>query len=276
MATLDDDFVTRIAQLPNGDSTRLEPCESVRAFDADGRVAAIDTHLLCEERGQEATNASRIVDIESGETLLDLPDTVIYAAAFGRPGEDGRPQLAVVVDRDSGVATVFDLVTRDSLGTYAPDAWAASIALSADGERLALLMDTGRLVVLDVGRVADDGGSADPVLFDIVAHAAGSKAVAFSDGGLIATGSSLDGVRVWSDDGDLVANVPTQQEDAPTFAFASGTNTLYYEDGAGLVRRFAFDVDSVTQLARRVLTRSFTPQECTRYFPDEPCPVFTL
>jgi DNA-binding SARP family transcriptional activator/WD40 repeat protein len=275
MATLDEDFVTNLVRLPSGDSTRLEPCESVRAFDADGRVAAIDTHLLCEERGQEATNSSRIVDLESGDTILDLPDTAIYAAAFGRPGDDGRPQLAVVVDRDSLALTVYDLVTRKALGSYAADdGWPASVALSAEGGRVALLMESGRLVVLDVARITDGDEDTHPVLFDIVAHAAGSKAVAFSSGGLIGTGSSLDGVRVWSEDGELVAAVPTQQEDAPTFAFASGTDTLYYEDGAGLVRRFAFDVDSVTDLARSILTRGFSPQECTRYFPHESCPVF--
>jgi len=80
---------------------------------------------------------------------------------------------------------------------------------------------------------------------------------------------------VWSGDGDLVASVPTTQEDAPTFAFASGTDTLYYEDGAGLVRRLPLDVEDVTELARGVLTRGFTPQECSRYFPGESCPVFT-
>ena len=89
---------------------------------------------------------------------------------------------------------------------------------------------------------------------------------------MIATGSSADGVRIWSADGELVASVPTHQEDAPTFAFASGTDTLYYEDGGGVVRRFAIDMEDVTQLARSVLTRGFTPQECARYFPDEPCP----
>jgi DNA-binding SARP family transcriptional activator/WD40 repeat protein len=272
-AVLDDDFVSQLVRLPSGGSNQLEPCESVRAFDAGGRVAAVDTYLLCEERGQEATNASRIVDLESGDTLLELPDTAIYAAAFGRPGEDGRPELAVVVDRDSGEATFYDLPTGDAVGTVASDSgWPASIAMSVDGRRFAVLTDTGRLVVLDVARVADGDDGTDPELFDIVAHSTGSKAVAFSPGGLIATGSSLDGVRVWSGDGELVASVPTRQEDAPTFAFASGTDTLYYEDGDGLVRRFSFDIEGVTRLARTVLTRGFTPQECTRYFPGEPCP----
>ena len=40
VATLDDDYVSELIQLPGGDSTRLERCESVRAFDRSGRVAA--------------------------------------------------------------------------------------------------------------------------------------------------------------------------------------------------------------------------------------------
>lgn len=275
MATPDNDFVTQLIRLPSGSTTRLQPCDSVRAFDAEGRVAAVDSHLLCEERGRDARNASRIMDLDTGGTLLELPDTAIYAAAFGPVGNDGRPRSVVVEDRDSSTVTLYDLATRRVLGTYVSSAGRpASLAFSPDGARLALLMDTGRLVVLDVARFADGDDKTDPVVFDVVAHAAGSKAVAFSHGGLIATGSSLDGVRVWSLEGRLVASVPTHQEDTPTFAFAPGTDTLYYEDGDGVIRRFAIDVDDVTRLAHSVLTRGFTAQECARYFRAEPCPVF--
>jgi hypothetical protein len=43
-------------------------------------------------------------------------------------------------------------------------------------------------------------------------------------------------------------------------------------DGDGVVRRFAIDLDDVARLARSVLTRGFTKQECTPYFPGEPWP----
>jgi WD40 repeat protein len=214
------------------------------------------------------------MDLDSGRTLLELPDTAIYAAAFGPPGDDGLPRSVVVEDRDSGKLTLFDLATGKALGSYVSTAgWPASLALSPDGGRLALLMDTGRLVVLDVARIADGDDTTDPTRFDILAHAAGSKAVAFSNSDMIATGSSLDGVRVWSRAGELVASVPTHQEDTPTFAFAPGTDTLYYEYGDGVIRRFTIDADVVARLARSVLTRGFTTQECARYFPTEPCPV---
>ncbi|MBA3289502.1 MAG: protein kinase, partial [Acidimicrobiia bacterium] len=277
VATLDNDYVSTLIQLPGGNATRLARCESVRAFDSSGRVAALDARLLCEERQQEPGGVSRIVDLETGDTFVDLGDTAIYAAAFGPPGDDGLPRSAIVEDGDSGALTLYDLATGDAVGTYLPDAdFAQSVAMSPDGGRLAMLMNSGRLTVLDVERIVEGDDQSNAIAFDVVAHTAGSKAVAFSNSGLIATGSSADGVRVWSRDGELLASVPTQQEDPPTFAFAPGTDTLYYEDGDGLVRRFAIDVDDVTQLARSVVTRGFTPQECARYFPDEPCPTFDI
>ena len=278
VATLDEEYVSTLIELPGGDATRLGHCESVRAFDRSGRVVALDAQLLCEERQQGPGGVSRIVDLETGDTLLDLGGTVIYAAAFGPPGEDGVPRSAIVVDRNTIAATLYDLATDDAVGTYVPDAgdYPQSLAMSPDGGRLALLMNSGRLIVLDVELIREGQDQADAIVFDITAHAAGSKAIAYSDSGLIATASSLDGVRVWSADGALLANVATQQEDPPTFAFAPGTDKLYYEDAGGVVRRFAIDMDDATQLARSVLTRGFTPQECARYFRDEPCPTFDV
>ena len=68
--------------------------------------------------------------------------------------------------------------------------------------------------------------------------------------------------------------MPTHQADDPTFAFAPGTDTLYYEDGDGVIRRFPIDIDEVTDLARSLLKRGFTQQECDRFFPGEECPTF--
>ena len=277
VATLDDDYVSQLIQLPGGDPTRLEPCESVRAFDRNGRLAAIDTDLLCTERGQEPGGVSRIVDLESDDTLVDLGDTVIYAATFGPPGENGRTRSAVVVERTiPSPATLYDLASGDAAGTFVPDAddFVESLAMSPDGRRLALLMQSGRLIVLAVDRIVEGDDQSDAIVVDIAAHGSGSKAIGVASSGLIATGSSADGLRVWSPDGELLASVPTKQDDPPTFTFAPGTDTLYYEDSDGVVRRFTVDVDATAQLARSAVTRGFTPQECARYFPDESCPTF--
>ena len=147
--------------------------------------------------------------------------------------------------RSPVTATLYDLDSGEAVGTFVPDAddFVDSLAMSPDGERLAMLMGTGRLIVLDVERIEAGDDQSGAIVVDVVAHTAGSKAIDVSSSGLIATGSSADGLRVWSRDGELLASVPTQQEDPPTFTFAPGTDTLYYEDGGGVVRRFTVDMD---------------------------------
>lgn len=274
VAAPDEDFVTSLVRLPAGGSTVLARCESVRAFAANGRLAAVDGQLVCNEVFQEAGVASRIVDTRSGATVLDLGGTVIFAAAFGPPGDDGRPQLVLIEDRDTGSVTLYDVATGEPVGTHIPDDFVVSLAMSPDGQRFGLLTLGGRLLVFDVARVRAGDDQSDAIVFDIAAHNAGSNAVDISESGFIATGSSADGIRVWSPDGEIIASVTTGQADAPTFDFATGTDTLYYEDGDGVVRRFAIDATDVAALARSVVSRGFTPQECTRYFIDEPCPTF--
>ena len=61
---------------------------------------------------------------------------------------------------------------------------------------------------------------------------------------------------------------PRQPDDPPTLTFAPETDPLYHEDGDGVFRRFA--LDETIALATSLLTRGFTPEECGRYFPDEP------
>ena len=81
-------------------------------------------------------------------------------------------------------------------------------------------------------------------------------------------------MRVWSASGELFADLELQLDDPPTINFAPGTDTLYYEDGDGVIRRFVVDANETAELARSLLTRGFTEEECARYFPGEDCPTF--
>ncbi len=104
------------------------------------------------------------------------------------------------------------------------------------------------------------------------AHNGSVQGLAVSDSGLIATASSAGNIRVWDADGHLVADVPIKPDDPPSVSFAGGTDTLYYEDASGVVRRFLLDPIRSMALARSLVHRSLTPDECTRYFPDGHCP----
>ncbi len=280
VATLDDDFVSNLIELPGGDvdshSSRASPCaHSTRAAERQP-----STHSCCATSGDRSRGRRAGSSTSRPATRSSISEnTAIYAATFGPPGDDGLPRWAVVVERDlPSPTTVYDLGSGEAVGTFVPDAddFVESLVMSPDGERLAMLMSSGRLIVLDVERIEAGDDQSGAIVFDVLAHTSGSKAIDVSHSGLIATGSSADGLRVWSRDGELLASVPTQQEDPPTFTFAPGTDTLYYEDGGGVVRRFTVDMDDAERLARSVVTRGFTPQECARYFANEPCPAFDL
>ncbi len=94
VATLDENDVSHLIQLPGGDSTPLGRCESVRAFDQQRPSGCRRRDSCCATSEiRSAGGVSRIVDLETGHTLVDLGSTAIYAAAFGPPGIDGLPRF---------------------------------------------------------------------------------------------------------------------------------------------------------------------------------------
>jgi WD40 repeat protein len=276
---LDEDFVTNMFDLAASSGTPLRSCETVGAIDGTGRLVSLDGQILCTEIDMpvaldDTPVRSRIAELSTGRTILDLGEVAIWGAAFSPPV--GEARIVTVVDGDSGVVTAYDLTTGAELGSFLPEdgAFPLNLAMSPDGRRLALSMTNGQLTVLDVEQLAGGGDPADAVAWTVTAHAGSVQTVAISEGGWIATGSSAGNTRVWSADGELVADLTLRLDDPPTLNFAPGTDTLYYEDGGGVIRRFTVDTHETAELARSLVTRGFTDDECARYFPDEECPTF--
>ena len=96
----------------------------------------------------------------------------------------------------------------------------------------------------------------DAVIWTVKAHNGSVQGLAVSTDGLIATASSAGNVRVWSPEGQLLADLPIRPDDVPSVAFASGTNTLYYEDGNDVIRKFSLDTAASIRLARSLVTRA--------------------
>jgi hypothetical protein len=256
----------------------------VRALDGSGRFAVIDGHRLCDALpgfgppllpGGGGGGHSRVVDLQTGQTVLDLGDAPIGPARFGPPGDDGLPDVVAVGWATAPGYDVHDLDTGAELGSYpVPNADILNTTLSSDWRRLALTTRGGDLIVVDTDALRRVDDPDDAVDWEVVAHNGLVPGLSISDGGLIATGAQSGEVRVWSPTGELVADLPIEPDDPPTLTFAPGTDTLYYEDGGGVIRRFIMDPDEAIELATSMLTRGFTPEECRRYFPGEPCPRF--
>jgi WD40 repeat protein len=275
-AGMDDEFLTHVIDLDTGTEVELGRCEIVPALDHSGRWALIDGESLCGPQGGELLPGpgvdSRVLDLRTGRTVLDLGAQDMWSGVFGPPAADGLPALLAVQGNDSAIS-VYRLPEGVLLGTYpSTDGLPLAAAFTADGRRLAVTRDTGQLAVIDLAELAD--GSADPVVWTKAAHTGSVPNVVTSAGGLIATSGFTDNVRVWSPDGAMIADLPVQLDGGSALAFAPSTDTLYYEDGNGVIRRFTRDPEELTELARSMLTRGFTPDECARYFPGEECPVF--
>jgi DNA-binding SARP family transcriptional activator/WD40 repeat protein len=276
---LDQNFLAHEFNLGTGRSVALGRCEVVLALDRSGATALVDGQGLCAPGPAPPPlpgppTASRVVDVATGHTILDLGATSLWGGVFGPPREDGRPGIVVVMAGDANDVHVRDLSTGADLGTYAPDnGFLLKAALTADAKQLVLTTTTGDLIVLDLAKLAHAHRPQDAVIWTVKAHNGSVQGLAVSTTGLIATASSAGNARVWSPEGHLLADLPIRPDDVPSVAFASGTNTLYFEDGNQVLRKFSLDPAASIRLARSLVTRPFTSDECTRYFPQQHCPT---
>jgi WD40 repeat protein len=278
VAGLDDEFRTRVINLDTGADVELDRCEVVRALDRTGRLALVDGQILCgaAELGQAMLPGpgvdSRVLDLRTGRTVLDLGARPMWSGAFGPPTADGLPGLVARLGNNNEVE-VYRLPGGERVGTYtSTNGFPLAAAFTADANRLAVTNEAGQLAVLDLDRLAVD--PADAVVWTRAAHTGSVATVVTSASGLIATASFTGNVRVWSPDGAMIADLPVELDGNSALAFAPGTDTLYYEDGGGVIRRFTPDTDQLTELALSMLARGFTDDECARYFPGEECPAF--
>jgi WD40 repeat protein len=276
---LDQNFLAHEFKLGTGGSFALGRCEDVLALDRSGATALVDGQGLCAPGPTPPPlpgppTSSRVLDVATGHTILDLGATSLWGGVLGPPGDDGRPGIVAVMAGDSSDVYVRDLSTAADLGTYAPDkGFLLKAVVTADAKRLALSTTIGDLIVLDLAKLAHAHRPKDAVIWTVKAHNGSVQGLAVSATGFIATASSAGSARVWSPEGHLLADLPIRPDDVPNVAFARGTNTLYYEDSNAVLRKFSLDTNASIRLARALITRQFSSDECARYFPHQHCPT---
>ena len=91
---------------------------------------------------------SRVVDLATGRTVVDLGDTFLLwpqQNVFGPPVDTGLPGIVAVSDVMTDTVTVHDLTTGEELGSYAPAGeFLLSFVLSSDGHRLMVGTGAGK------------------------------------------------------------------------------------------------------------------------------------
>jgi WD40 repeat protein len=109
----------------------------------------------------------------------------------------------------------------------------------------------------------------DAVVLDRVAHDGGITSIDISSDGTLATIALEEQVRLWDiSTRELVTEFRTEPPAGiAALAFSPDGSYLLYTDGA-VLRRYPADIDELTNLARQLLTRELSVQECETYAID--------
>jgi WD40 repeat protein len=140
------------------------------------------------------------------------------------------------------------------------------VAFSRDGKRLATASEDNTAKVWD----AESGKE----LLTLHSHSSPVNAVAFSpDGKRLATASEDHTAKVWdAEKGKEPLTLRGQLGQVLGVAFSPNGKHLATASADGTVQVYAVDVLELLKLARSRVTRTFTAEECQRYFQSETCP----
>ena len=261
----------------------VPPCASPLAFSPDASLLVLDGLGSCTPSmgGTPRFSPSagtvlrtRVVDVASGEEIVDLGFRGSIAATFNPPGQfRGGRYLAAILDDQ--VVEIYDTVTRKLVTSldFGDDS-VFGLAFDPRGRWLAGDTASGKAWVLDMAAVAAGKAAKDALVFEKTVHNGVAVAVALSADGLLATAGSSDGrVKLWDvSSGKLVVDLATavpSDESAP-LAFSPDGTYLLYTDG-GVLRRYLLHADQLIGLAQRRLTRGLTTDECRQYLSSAKC-----
>ena len=261
----------------------VPPCASPLGFSPDGSLLVLDGLGSC-TAGMGFTPSfspaagtvlrSRVIDVASGQEVLDLGDRVATAAAFNPDGRFvGGRYLAV--DLDDQVVEIHDLVTKKLLTSldFGNDS-VFGLTFDPHGRWLAGGTESGKAWVLDLAAVVAGKAAKNALVFDQTVDNGAAAAVALSADGLLASAGASDGrVKLWDiSSGRLVVELQTAvaSNEAAPIVFSPDGNYMLYNDG-GVLRRYPLHADQLVALAQSRLTRGLTTDECRQYLSSAQC-----
>jgi WD40 repeat protein len=112
-------------------------------------------------------------------------------------------------------------------------------------------------------------------LLDLRGHSSGVVAVAYSPyGKRLATASGDKSAKVWdAETGKELLTLRGHSGPVGGVAYSPDGKRLATASADGTAQVYAIDIQLLLRLARSRVTRTFTSEECKRYFQSETCPA---
>ena len=264
------DGTSGIISLPEGDVVYTAPSGMVvRGINDDGSLVVIGEPL---NEDRTADQESIVLDTGTGAEIGRIPSAEIYHFSPDSSmlfqsccGNYALPSLYLLPQMDL-------LATQDSF----------FIKITDGGELLALTPvgsdRTGRVWLVDVEALRESKNLESSRVAEIDAHS-GIVFLDFSaDGGLLATTTFDEPIRIWDIAGVLDGSEPRliaeidagRRVGPPALEFRPDGTRILSKAADGKIRQFVVHSDKLLDIALDRLTRGLTPSECEA-FGIEPC-----
>jgi WD40 repeat protein len=222
---------------------------------------------LCSDDPQDSV----VIDLESGEELLDLGDRVVFRAAFNPDGAlEGGRYLAV---SNTEYLDLYDMATGDRLASL--QIFPNPIRFDPTGRYMVTGTLFGEAKVYDLPELVDGGDPDEALVFDATVAPGVVPSYALTADGVLATGAfGASVIRLWDiHSGGLMVEVHTGIDDfaPPHLNFSPDGSYLLYPDAGNVLRKFHLDPDRLIALAKERVTRELTPDECRQHLDRDDC-----
>jgi WD40 repeat protein len=259
----------------------IAPCASPLALSPDGSLLVLDGLGPCTPRfggsggvqpSADSVLRSRVIDVASGDEVLDLGERGVSGALFNPPGTFPAGRF-LVVDVDDDVLEIYDMSTRRLLSSLDfGEKYVWGLSFDPHGRWLAGGGGVGHAWALDFDAVAAGADPKDAMVFDTVADQGVTAGTALSADGVLASAGLSDGhVKLWNvSTGQLLVELVAGPNGTGAIEFSPDGSYLVYNDG-GVMRRYPMDADRLVELAKSRLTRDLTADECRTYLDPTRC-----
>ena len=262
---------------------QLPPCVWPKGFSSDGAMLALDggeaSSLLpqCspENVGADIDVRSRVIDVLTGEVLLDLGERgLVGHAVFNPPGVfEANRYLAVNVSFDQ--VEIHDMVTGEMVAEISFEEEGEiplSISFDPTGQYLATGGQNGHAWVVDVKALVGGASVEEAMVMFEEVGSGGVGQVALGPDGVLVTVAHDPNIRLWDIHTGQVLHELARTPDVPRPVAFGPDGELLYVDGnmeqGHVVRTFLLDPGRMIDLAESRVTRTLTEEECERYLPD--------